>query len=64
MDAQVHGWILFGPIAEFLNPGAGHHDTGRGDEAFLHGFAGGDIGGVAHAGVIGVNDEALGGGWL
>ena len=64
MNAEVLLRMLSSPGGEFRKPWAWHHDAAGRDEAGLHRRNGGQIHGVTHAGIIGVNDQlaCIGGG--
>ena len=57
MDAEVLLRVRLGIARDLGEPRARHHDRRRGHEAALERVYGGNVGGVAHAGVVAVYDE-------
>ena len=60
MQAEVLLGVFLGVVHHLGEPRAGDHEGGTRHQAFFEAFDGGEIGRVAHAAVVAVDDEELG----
>ena len=60
MDSNIEFGMLTRVVSRFSEGWAGNHDAGRADSAFVQGNKSCAVHGMAHAQIIGMNDEQLG----